>query len=67
MRPRPDRARWHASWRNCAGIFFGCVAQRVEGTVHRAVGRILWVTASQVPFTAVKSSWGRNGVTMFED
>ena len=24
---------------NCAGIFFGCVAQCVEGAVHRAVGR----------------------------
>ena len=24
---------------NCAGIFFGCVAQGVEGSIHRAVGR----------------------------
>ena len=55
---------------NCAGIFFGCVAQGVECAVHRAVGGNLVGGQPCAVYVAVKIVLGAHGgihVCLFED
>ena len=55
---------------NCAGIFLGCVAQCVEGAIHRAVGRDFVGRQPGPVHVAVKIVLGAHGavhVRGFED